>query len=118
MSMFSRKPVAAPPTTGGSGGLALSAAAGGISTAQMQGTMNAMHSQAMRQQLDNALISNNPQMVVKPYPDPPSPQIYFTVRPIKNGFILSLDGDEIFCADIGAVGTRVTTLLAERELKK
>ena len=41
-----------------------------------------------------------------------------TVSEIANGFTITLNGDVYFCADIAAVGERITTIMATRVLAK
>lgn len=42
----------------------------------------------------------------------PSLNKSFTVKPIKNGYLLLVNNEEFYCADLAAVGTQVVAIMA------
>ena len=50
-------------------------------------------------------------------PAKPIPLLRPTIKGIKNGWLIIVNDEEIYCADIAAVGTKITSMLAEFSLK-
>jgi len=46
-----------------------------------------------------------------------TPVLRPTIKGIKNGWLLEVNGEEIYCADIAAVGSKITAMLAEFSLR-
>ena len=41
----------------------------------------------------------------------------FTVKPIKNGYLLLVNSEEIFCVDLEAIGAQVVALMAAHTME-